>query len=313
MFQPLLALTLALAVVAPALGQSCDAVGLRIWRPDQQETRYAHGDVIRLEPGIEAHLYVHHASRSQYPYATSAKIGYPQDVGLRLSFDSRVLALRAQSDKDRKEGRLIFTTQAPGRTNLGYRITGVSQPGVFERLPARCRRGAVTIEVIDHGTGNGDQVSPATRQAARALAHELEKSLLPWRKAQVDDQELAWVLAHGRQGLVRMAATLLRSQAFREGSYYATIDADPRLHAEAEHRGDVEPSRVAEALLEGVYQTLYGELRPQRNLHLANRQALLACVSEEGKAREAACDQLAERLLASPAYTQRHRDALGKL
>jgi len=304
---------LILFITVPALGQSCDDISFRIWRPDGEQTHYAKGELIRLAQGVEAHLYVHHSSQSASPYTTNATIGDPQKLGIRGQFDASILSLRPQNDDHRRTGHVVLNTKAPGRTRLGYRINAITKAGVFERLPEICRHGLVTIEVIGQETRRGDRAPAAARQAARRLTHGIEKALLPWIKAEVDDEELGNISRDGRQGLVRHAASLMRSDSFQNDSYYEIIEIDPRLRVEAERRDDIDPERVAEVALEIAYRQLYGEVRPEGKLHKANLEALLACVTEEGTQRDYACDNLAERLLASPAYTQRHRDALAEI
>lgn len=295
---------------APAVGQSCDDISFRIWRPDAEATHYAKGELIRLEQGIEAHLYVHHRSQSANPYTTSAAVGDPQKMGIRGQFDSRVLALRPQNDNHRRTGHVVFDTKAAGRTRLGYRISAIAKEGVFNRLAEACRHGLVTVEVVGKDARPGSGASPEARQAARRLTHSVEKALLPWLKAEVDDEELAAVLRDGRQGLVRHAARLMRSDAFQDDSYEETIEADPALLAEIRRTGDLEPARVAEVALEVAYRHLYGDVRPEGKLHKANLELLIDCVTEDGSRSDYGCDTLAERLFASAAYTQRHRDAL---
>ncbi len=305
----------ALGFTAPALSQSCDEISFRIWRPDAEATYYAKGELIRLEPGIEAHLYVHHQSQSATPYTTSAAVGDPKKLGIRGQYDASVLALRPQNDNHRRTGHVIIDTKSAGRTRLGYRISGIAKDGLFNRLPEACRQGLVTVQVDANdtrpGTGAGSGSTPEARKAARGLTHTLEKALLPWLKAEVDAEELAMVLRDGREGLVRHAGQLMRSEAFQNDSYEATIDADPTLSAQYEREGDLTPASVANVALEVAYRHLYGEeIRPEGKLHKANLELLLDCVTRDGSRRDYGCDTLAERLLASPAYTQRHRDAL---
>lgn len=308
----------ALAIVAALFvgpgqleAQACDDIGFRIWQPGGAETRYAFGDTIRLENGVEAHLYIHHRSQSRNPYSTSAEIGRPSQVGLRAPYNQGVVALRAQKDGDRRAGRLIMTAQGRGRTALGYRVFAVSAAGLFERLARGCRRGVVMVEVIG-GPSEGD-ASVEAQRAARKLAHTVEKSLMPWRRAAVEDDELERVLQTGRAGLIEHAGQILRSEPFREESYFETLEGDDRLRAEADRIGDVEPRQVAEVLLAGVYRLLYGGNRPFDRLHRANLEDLLDCVSASPRDRGRSCDQLAERLIASPAFQQAFRGELNAL
>lgn len=302
-----------LIAAGPAIAQHCDDIGYRIWQPGGSETRYSLGDTVRLERGVEAHLYIHHASQVRNrPYSASAEIGYPSAVGLRAPTDDRVLALQAQAADDRRDGRIVFTTREAGRTALGYRIEAVSSPGIFDRLAEGCRRGIVTIEVV--GTPPQAERPAADRQrAARSLAHTIEKALVPWKAASVDDDEMARVLATGRAGLVELAGQTLRTPAFRTDSYYAIIDGDAPLRAEADRDGDVDPERVAAAWLTGVYTSLYGGAAPLDRLHRANVEDLLGCVGDDGRAGAQQCDQLAERLLSNAAFQQTFRAELEAL
>lgn len=296
----------------PVLAQ-CNDIGFRIWQPGGRETQYEMGDTIRLERGAEAHLYIHHRSRSKNPYSTTAEIGYPRAFGLRVPFDADVLKLRAQSGSDRAAGRIIFSTQQPGRTHLGYRIFDVSSAGAFDNLPAACRTGSLTIEVP--GAANRPKpenpgIDRNRREAARVLALTVKQSFLPWLRVTVDDREIGRVLGNGRAGLVEQAGEVLRSRPFRDDSYFATVESDRELRAIADRHGDVEPERVAETLMHQIYDTIYGGDRPYGRLHDANVQDLLACVSEETRASIARCDELAGRLLGSDTFERKFQGEL---
>ncbi|RMH21431.1 MAG: hypothetical protein D6696_05735 [Acidobacteria bacterium] len=299
------ALTLLLlpAAVAPARA-ACDEIGFRIWYKSGQPDTYHHqGETIVLPPGQEVHLYVNHASKSKTPYATSAEVGYAAAFGIRGGHDPRgVLALKAQNDRDRQDGRLVMETVAPGRATLGYRITAVSMRGVFEQLPEACRSGRIEIEVRA-GDGGEEEVELTPNRAARQLVHLLRRSLIFWRPpGTIDAQEAESVRRGGEPALIELAASILASDAFREEGWDATL--------ERHHVALPDPDRVIDLLLGEIHQRLYDGRSVTAEERREQRARFRACVGER---RAAACRDLATALIKHPYFAEQNRQRLAAI
>lgn len=143
-----LAALLSAAITAPLAAQ-CPQLMLRTWQPGGQETWTSSTEGVVVLTGQEAHVYLHVQGRSQHGYTTSARVGYPQEYGApgRQQDVLRHVRMVAPNQQDQQNGRIRFTAQEPGRTQLGYMVTAVTPPGKIDGLPPACRQGLFSVEV----------------------------------------------------------------------------------------------------------------------------------------------------------------------
>lgn len=299
---------LASTTVASAQRQ-CDDIRYRIWQNDGQ-SRYAHGDTIELSIGVESHLYIEHASRSDLPYRTGAQLGPAADFGIRAfprDETLRILDIRRQGGDDRQNGRLIFTPRAGGTTAVGYRIESVASQGIFERLHRDCRQGLVRIRVLGPGGSTGTPPPPRVdrRNAARRLAEAVEEGLAPWLERTGEDVSIPAIVRDGRRGLGRLAGEVLRSRGYRATSWEETISAHGM-------RPGTPPLEVATRAMEDIYERLFKGVSPSAQQHDRYRRALVLCVTDQPSSDQA-CDNLGLSLVEHENFTRAHPGLLTQL
>ncbi len=289
----------------------CDDLQFRVWRPSGN-TYFDFGQPVQLEPGEEAHLYIHYRAQGTTPYGTSASMGHAADYGFRGGYDSRAIFTFDKQNEDAKNnGRLELHAKGPGRFPIGYQITGVKSSGAFDRLPANCRKGLVEVQVGKGGSGGGGKPSPnkpsgmSARRAAQELSRGIHLDLMPWQNKPFEPTEVDAVLRRGRAALVDITTAVLKSRAFQDGAYDHILDSRPELAREA--GGTPRVGVIAQSLLADLQKRFFGDLRVTENEHRNQMQSLLSCLQNpEGSG----CRSAADAMINHPNYAQHHREAL---
>lgn len=296
----------------PALAQQCSELEFRLWRKDQGPTWYSHGETLEVKPGEEVHLYIHQRGRSANShYTTSADVGYPANFGGRE--DSRRvrehIRMSAQNGEDKRSGRIRFVAEKPGNTRLGYRITGVKSPGDLNRIGRDCRTGLVNITVLGRTSRPAPGPSPrpggvTPGDAANELVDILYRGLLRReRQASDPDTFVRQTLQFGKNGLEKIAETMLASDEFR-------YEALKRVDSRRGSRGDLESLRSS--LLDGMYRDLYGYLTPDRRDREADLDDLELCLSDSRGGYEA-CGRLGRNLIDSSLFYEQNQELIDGL
>lgn len=309
----LAALALLAALPQAAQAQGCN-ISYRLWQ-DGNNTYYNHGEIIYLEVGEKADLYVHGPrSRSADPYSAAADIGAPTAFGVggqRPQDVNRVLRL---GNHDPRKGKISFTTSAAGETALGYRITDVVRPGRLEDIPANCRKGQVRITVRRAARGkpapppSGPAVG-SSNEATHALLVQLYQGILrrdAREAATYPDSFFDQVQREGMRGLISVAQTMTSSPEFSNGALTRTRQS---LKASGVAAGNLSQGVVADQLLTDICQTLYGNHAPETYTRNLMASKLNSCLS--GNA--ALCRQLGTDLLAQRQYYEHNRAHLDYL
>ncbi|MEM9555741.1 MAG: hypothetical protein AAGC60_15915 [Acidobacteriota bacterium] len=302
-------------VAAVPLAAQCPSLQLRVWQPGGEETWSASGEGVRVTTGEEAHVYLHVEGRSATPYGTSATIGYPQQYGASGSQRDVLehVRMKAQSVDDKRLGRIRFTAEEPGTTQLGYRVTAVSAPGTLQDLPAGCREGFFAVEVLSatdstdgdgaNGGSGSDGDAATSRGAAQELAAGLVGALLRRDGAyNLDSGFVDRIARDGRDGVIDVAQTVVTSNEFRSEALRRTEEA----------HGRADLSRLRELLLDDIYRDLYGYVEPSRDDADDDLAALDECLSASRDSVRA-CEDLAANLVASRLFYEHHRDLIDQL
>ena len=303
---------LALAVLAlapPADAAGCGVI-YRLWQ-DGNNTHYNFGEVIHLEVGEKADLYIHCESRSPgHPYSTHAEIGAPADFGVgrhRRKDVERVLRL---GHSDPRRGKQSFEAIAPGGTALGYRITQVFEPGKLEDIPAECRTGEVRFLVEQPQTSlvEPPPASASAGEAAHQLIRELYVGMLRRTDANIGDYPNEWfdrVQAGGLQGLVFVAETIASSSEFRDASLSRTRQA---LAASGVSTATLGQAVLEDQLLTDICDSLYGGAVPD----IGNRRLLANTLTDclAGRGGSAACQRFGRTLVNQRQYREANRELL---
>lgn len=290
----------------------CEDVIYRIWQKGNEDRHYAFGEEVALEIGQEAHLYLHYRSQSKNPFSTTAEIGYPSSFGLRGDKPrdiGNLLALKAQSDKDRSEGRLIMNAKTAGATSLGYRILGVTPPGKLDQVPQACRTGTVRLKVAGNQTTKPPENAVTTpREAADRLVVLLYQGLMRRQTVRgYPEGQVDMVLNGGHQGAIELAVEMVGSAEFRDEVRRRTIDAHAALDASSSDR------LISEQLLGDIYRSLYGAPSIAAQEHARNIEDLALCLRSGGVRGRAACERLARGLVGYELFSSQHAALLSIL
>ena len=278
----------------------------RLWTRGADEVRYRLGETVEIESGREGHIYLHVDSRSKDPYSTSAEVGYPEKYGLRgrATVVVRHVRMEAQSGEDRSAGRIRFNAVEPGTTQLGFRLVGVRSPGRLDLVANGCRTGAIPIRVLPRGgqaDPPADEEEPAV-SAAEELVGVLFTALL--RRADVgraDQEFVRWVRRDSREGLLRVADTMVSSDEFRSNALRRTDDTHGRNNL----------GKLRQLLLGDMYRDLYGYSEPDRQGREDDLLDLEDCLS--GRPGNEACSRLGRELVNRRLFYDYHRDAIDAL
>lgn len=305
-------IVLGLAATATIAQAECDQITFRAWT-STGETWFAQGEPVIVAPDVETHLYVHHdAGPGSTPYRTRAQMGHASDFGFRVR--SGNVTFRRQQPADAQAGRLVLNAQNAAEAVLGYRITNISQAGVFDRLPAKCRTGVVSVQVRragngGGGSGNGGGEDPqAANLASRQLQRRIHLALEPWETSpNADADEIAEIRKRGRDAVIEIAARVLSSQEFRDSSWDWTVEGQQDLSYTSEHYTP-RVGVVANRLLDEIYARLYGGQRVDSQTQRRNLEDLMACLDSRGD--RGACGELARRLVSHQHYSDHNREPL---
>lgn len=309
-FLVLIPTLLLLAALPAAAASDCPDLVFRIWQKEDQ-TYHDYGDTIELEAGVPSHLYIHYRGDGDVKFSVSADIGPAADFGharVDRVRNVRLLGLGVQQGDDRRAGRLEMVPRERGLTAVGYRIVAVSSPGLFERLPVRCREGLVRFNVVAEKAPGYDRPGGerAKIRAVRQLSHRVVASLMPWiGKVDIASLPLDDVAERGRAALSDLAVAVLRDDPFRTDAYSETVAAHPELRRNP-------PRVIASHLLDDIYRHLYGDLRVREDEHERHVNAMLGCVSNQPGWRQY-CAELGQALIANPSFAQHNEELLAAL
>lgn len=289
---------------AEARADHCDTMRLRLWTKTS-EVWYDYGETVEILAGQEGHLYLHVKGRGPTPYTARAEIGYPSAFGLGGNPHDikRHVRMEQQNSDDRRVGRVRFRAAEPGTTHLGYRITGVKDPGDLRDLARGCRVDRVAIRVV--GDSHDEPERPTTRSASREVVELLYRSLLRRERHDGDARSFVEVVARqGSRGVEEVAESMLTSSEFR----HQVLD---RVQRDRPSR-DRSLADLREKLLYEMYRDLYGNLEPSSREMDEDAEDLDVCLSTERDSRES-CTRLARNLVTHDLFYERHGDLLDEL
>ena len=298
------------ALAGPASARTCNDLEFRLWQK-KGVSWYGPNEKITIRSGEEGHIYLHVRNPNGGHYSLSANIGYPHNFG--LDGDARRVRehvrMEAQSNEDKRMGRIRLHAEKPGVTWLGYRVTGGNQGNKTKTLPAKCNTGPIRIEVLGRGGGNGggggDDGRPGDGQGtARAAAVDLVELLydgLLRRPRHGGDSEafVDQVYRDVRSGSLYVASEMLKSDEFR-------YEALRRTESRHGRRSNDELQRL---LLDDIYRDLYGRETPPRNEYEEDRRDLEDCLNSRRGGRDA-CERLGNNLVGNRLFYEEHGDLI---
>jgi len=173
------AVLLAVASAPPASAQ-CNDLVIRAFQGNYEQS-FRGGDEIVLLPNRDGHIRMYWRSGGEDPYTLTADFGNPSQFGMRGEDPRRVVRVIRMNPQDpgaRSRAKVTFTTGQPGRTTIGYHIVTAPRKDVYNRIPAQCRKGILTIRVQPGGGYQGQ--GPGQGPGYGAPPASRPPSNVPW-------------------------------------------------------------------------------------------------------------------------------------